>query len=595
MRSPKLSKINHTYSNLQWGVEMKICDVMIEKFRSIKKASFHMNEITAVVGENNSGKTSVLRAINAVLNYSFEEDFFQNRRHQYAAKNNTHITITLSEISENDYFTEYIQDGKLTIKFSFIYIENKRRLSVIKGMDLIPIDDSFLEELSKSIMYVYIPAGRSNKDVLWNSGSIFRELVLNYAAQYTEKKDRISGQVRVAAQKIHDSVLKRLENQLGKLYMQNKLENFNMSFPQDLDYTFLIDKMTLSVNEYGTEYPLQECGSGIKSLVVIAMHRANALLRNGTTVLGIEEPEANLHPQAQKRFILSLKNTISSSDTQAIFTTHSTVLVDSLSHDDILLIRRIQDEKRGFLSSVSKIPVDFWAKYHIEEFKHYQFFNYKNSDFFFSKYVVLGESKNDCQVFQKLIEPEIGDKIADISFLDAGGVDFIKYPYFLLKELQIPFIIIVDRDFFFPYLVNNNLDESRSSITGLPRYADTLKDDDVINDIFNTETQKRRLVNAHKAGYRKFFEFIKEHKLLSMNYCLEMDLTCSSRARQAFYALLTVLPQNQTQKHLLLESPKGLKKIDRILNVLDIIPKTSYPESYTKIKNSILNRIESCV
>lgn len=574
---------------------MKICDVTIEKFRSIKRAAFHMNEITAVVGENNSGKTSVLRAINAVLNYSFEEEFFQNRTHQYVAKSNTHITITFSEIAENEYYAEYIQDGKLTIKFSFIYSENKRRLNVVKGTSVIPIDESFLEELSKSIMYVYIPAGRSNKDVLWNSGSVFRELVLNYAAQYTEKKDRISGQVRATAQKIHDSVLKRLENQLGKLYMQNKLETFNLNFPQDLDYTFLIDKMTLSFNEYGTDYPLQECGSGIKSLVVIAMHRANALLRNGTTVLGIEEPETNLHPQAQKRFIISLKNTISSSDTQAIFTTHSTVLVDALPHDDILLIRRIQDEKRGILSSASKIPADFWSKYHVEEFRHYQFFNYRNSDFFFSKFAVLGESKNDCQVFQKLIEPEIGEKIADISFLDAGGVESIKYPYFLLKELQIPFIVIVDRDFFFPYLVDNKLDESRSPTTGLPRYADILKDEDVINDIFNTQTLKRKLVAAHTAGYRKFFEFIEEYKMLSMNYCLEMDLTCSSRARQEFYALLNVLPEDQTQKHLLEDSPKGLKKIERILKVLDNIPKSSYPESYTKIKNSILTSIESCV
>jgi hypothetical protein len=47
-----------------------------------------------------------------------------------------------------------------------------------------------------------------------------------------------------------------------------------------------------------------------------------------------------------------------------------------------------------------------------------------------------------------LISNELGDKIADVSFLDARGVDNIKYPYFLLKKLGIPFTTIVDKDYF---------------------------------------------------------------------------------------------------------------------------------------------------
>ena len=52
---------------------MRIEEVKIKNFRSIKSATFRMNKITAVVGENNAGKTAVLRAINAVLNYMDEE------------------------------------------------------------------------------------------------------------------------------------------------------------------------------------------------------------------------------------------------------------------------------------------------------------------------------------------------------------------------------------------------------------------------------------------------------------------------------------------------------------------------------------------
>jgi predicted ATP-dependent endonuclease of OLD family len=340
---------------------------------------------------------------------------------------------------------------------------------------------------------------------------------------------------------------------------------------------------------------LQEWGSGTKSLAVIAMHRAFALLNNGSIILGIEEPETNLHPQAQKRFIMSLKEQLQRNETQTIFTTHSTVLVDSLGHDDILLIRRNTDASRGFTSIVSQIPADFWTKYNLEEFKHYQYFNYKNSDFFFSKYVVLGESKNDCQVLEKLVASEIGNKIADVSFLDAGGVENIKYPYYLLKELGIPFITVVDRDYFFTYLDNNELEASRSQSTGLPYYSYVMKNDDVLKDIFKTEIEKQRLVENHRYGYRKFFEYIKQYKILSMNYCLEMDLTCSSKARDEYYKLLNTLPVNKNQKFLLEKNAKAIKKIDKILSIIDTIPQKSYPESYLKIRNTLIDDINSFI
>lgn len=574
---------------------MNIEQITIEKFRSIKKMSFCINDITAIVGENNSGKTSVLRAINSVLNYSYEEEYFINRRHQYAQKSNTHITITFKKIPNDTRLSSYIHDDRITLHFSFVYSENKRKLSIIKGTTKLPVDESVLGIISEHIMYVYIPAGRSNKDVLWKSDSIFKQLVLNYAAQYTEKKDLISGQVRNAAKKIHDSVFTKIEQQLEDLYMQNKHESFNLSFPDNLDYSFLINNLIISLTEYDKNYPLQECGSGIKSLAVIAMHRANALLRNGTTVLGIEEPETNLHPQAQKRFMASLQETINGSDSQALFTTHSTVLVDALPHQDILLIRRVQDASRGFISTAAKIPDDFWSRYSIEEFKHYQYFNYRNSDFFFSRFVVLGESKNDCQVFQILVKSRLGNKMADVSFLDAGGVENIKYPYFLLKELNIPFIMIVDKDYFFPYKCDNELNKSRNPQTGLPRYADTLKDDLVINDIFNSETQKRKLVDSCKKGYRKFFEFLKPHGILSMNYCLEMDLTCSSAACEVYYDLLNVLPRNRNQKYLLENNHKSIKGIDKILKIVETIPHRNLPESYLKIQNEIIEQVNQYI
>ena len=572
---------------------MKINEVTIEKFRSIKKAILHMNDITAVVGENNAGKTAVLRAINAVLNFKYEEDGFLKKTHQYAPRTNSHITIVFGDVPKREIYEGKTVDRRLTLKFTYSYSDSRRRYSIIIGRENITADEMFLKELAKDIRYVYIPAGRTNKDVKWQQNSIFQELITSYAAKHTENRDRISGYVRKATEKIHDSIFIKLEKDINGLYMQNHDMDFRIGFPENLDYTVLLENTEISLNGEGYNYLLKEWGSGTKSLAIIAMHRANALLNSGSIVLGIEEPEINLHPQAQKRFIMSLRNQMHKNETQAIFTTHSTVLVDELDHDDIILVRRVKDESRGFYSNISQLGIDFWSRNNIEEFKHYQYFRYRNSEFFFSEFVVVAESKNDCQVFEKLVTPSIGEKAADISYLNAEGVESIKYPYFLLKELQIPFVIVVDRDFFFPYAVDNKLEESRNTSTGLPAYAGELKSTEVIKQLITTQSDRDKIANAHKKGYRVFFEEIKKHHILSMNYCLEMDLTCSSKARDEYYKMLNILPVNQNQKFLLISNKKSIKDIGKIIKILDAIPKRTYPESFIKIRNAIIEEINT--
>jgi predicted ATP-dependent endonuclease of OLD family len=54
------------------GDRMKLKQAIIENFRSIKNCSIRFHELTAIVGENNSGKTGILRALNSVFNYELK-------------------------------------------------------------------------------------------------------------------------------------------------------------------------------------------------------------------------------------------------------------------------------------------------------------------------------------------------------------------------------------------------------------------------------------------------------------------------------------------------------------------------------------------
>jgi len=310
-------------------------------------------------------------------------------------------------------------------------------------------------------------------------------------------------------------------------------------------------------------------------------------------VCEISKPEVNLHPQAQKQLIKSMISSLNpTSEIQIFFTTHSAVIVDAVKHTDIILFRKVVDRKRGFKTIVTQLPSDFMEKYSLEEGGYNKFHKYRNSEFFFSRFIVLVESTTDAEIFIKLMElKDIKLEDYSLSILNLDGVDNMKYPLFLIKELDLPFLTILDKDYFLLYL-NDKLDDSRDSV-GFPRYLyDSYKRGRYIDTLITKEEDRTTLLELFRTNHSRALDLLEKYNIICMKYCLEMDLIASNTACEYFYEKLSIPVENREKLTLLMGKNNAIKKMRNLLYVVEATPHRNLPNSYKRIKKVMAEKIK---
>jgi putative ATP-dependent endonuclease of OLD family len=261
--------------------------------------------------------------------------------------------------------------------------------------------------------------------------------------------------------------------------------------------------------------------------------------------------------------------------------------VDNIPHTQISLVRKVTDKNRGFKTQATSIPQNFFNLHKLDEFKYYQFHTYRNSDFFYANFVILVESKNDGEVVKELAaRNKINLDLCGISVVNFDGVDFLGYPLYVVKDLKIPYLVILDQDFFIPY-INDKLDLSRDS-RGLPKYKYEYKKNILINELIPDPKDRGDLLKLFKSNHSQAMSILEKHNVICMNYNLDMDLTCSNKALQEYGKIFNLKTEDITQKNILENYKNAIKRIEYILRVLKTLDNTNLPNSYKKIKNAIL-------
>lgn len=298
-----------------------ITHIMIRNFRSIASQEIEANWITTLVGNNDAGKSNVLRALNLFFNgltdpktpFDFENDYctFGRLGKNKAREIEVRIRFMLPDSYLREDLPSEIEWSKRWRKDGLVASER----SYLGGVGF--VSRSKVPALLDRITFRHIPAVKDQQFFTDLQGSLYDVLA------------------SVAARPLRNSASefeKQLQDQLSDLL--NSLQasfgaDATMKLPENLRQIF----EALEINSNGI--PLSRRGDGIKIrhipmiLAFIASKQDQILNRGGvkyTHVWGFEEPENSVEMSACFQMAKDLTDIIEENDNYQLFiTTHSPV------------------------------------------------------------------------------------------------------------------------------------------------------------------------------------------------------------------------------------------------------------------------------
>ncbi len=348
---------------------MEISQVTIKNFRGIKDQSFNAKELSLFIGNNGTGKTSILEAINFALSPHFLSGRIKHT--DFYLGNDNPIII---QLQFDSVFRVNIPDGytKRSVDCNGIYLEIKKR---DKGSPGKTFSDVVV------VTHYAVPNRPKDNEDGWEitrkSGSKFQfdERLLSLSQIETEDLPRsfyfnknrerqlqkgfnsslstilddfnwrfLKGLRKEEAEKaqfdlkngndnffarknkLEQEIISKVdETSVKKSFdaLNKKLEDFGLSEVGlvFIDGQFPFNNAFLAQKINNLDLPISNLGSGIEMIISLLCLETLASLSKENLIILIDEPELHLHPSLQEKFLRYLLNF--SKDNQVFLSTHS--------------------------------------------------------------------------------------------------------------------------------------------------------------------------------------------------------------------------------------------------------------------------------
>lgn len=412
---------------------MKICKVSINNYRGIKSCNILIDGDAVFVGDNNSGKSTLLEAIDLVMGPDRlskrpvidEHDFYAGEYIIDGVPVEINIEVVVIGLSEEQlrHFGNYIEwwDKKQNALLEGPPASDTEKESVVPALRLVfkgcydQEEDDFEGQTYFALTvrdgetpirfhtkdkrycgFLYLRTLRTgNRALSLEKGSLL-DIILQLKEIRPQMWEKVIDQLKdvtVAADPelgIKD-VLYAVQASLSTIVSfetaespRIKVSNLTREHLRKVLTVFLGSGVKDSKGiEYATPYYHQ--GTGTINTLVLTLLSMIAEIKNNV-IFAMEEPEIALPPHTQKRVVLS----VIERSNQALFTSHSPYVIEELPAEHILVVSRIE----GNLSVIpANMPPAVKAKTYREEIRR------RFCESLLARRVLITEGKTEYDVY----------------------------------------------------------------------------------------------------------------------------------------------------------------------------------------------------
>lgn len=347
---------------------IRIEQVMINNYKSIKSLSLNLDEINVFVGKNNVGKTNILKAIELAFSYLsiFKEDVYCSIIDPFSEGKTPCIDVILRPVDNNgeicsDFDSEWtlyfgknitfeLSTGRSLVAFRtelkydsirHYYVNKKTKIKEWKEDGNHKLDFTLQNGFFDRIQCTFINAQRDISIDLLDRKSIWGKMISQIEINPNSKQKIVSQLHKIGNKIVNDSEL--------LTFIQRELKNSTA----DEEYNVEVSPITKELeslyrgmdiyyaNKYYAPTSVGNLGLGVRSWAVFSTIKAQ-IQKNVSlpgpffSILLVEEPEAHVHPQAQRQLFKILEQI----PFQKVITTHSPYIVSEARIESICVIQK---------------------------------------------------------------------------------------------------------------------------------------------------------------------------------------------------------------------------------------------------------------
>jgi putative ATP-dependent endonuclease of the OLD family len=448
---------------------------------------FSKSGLTALIGPNNVGKSTVLKILDILFGDKwpsgrFSEDDFNNNELSkdiiLAGTFIKEIKIVIKDYAlpvkgvvvrarslstgygessiDVDYRLLESDDNIENLNFETLDIANYRT-TYGRGNNPIYIGQEIKNQLP---IVITIPLIKLHTEQPTNKWSVLGRMLQKVENEFVvniDRKNSFEEKIKEAVGVLRIKEFNEIEKDIQTFWDKIKPANLTGTELKFLEYEpwRYYRQFKLSVKQNNKDVPLETLGEGVQRLAIIALYRTYLKKhgRNERAILLIEEPESYLHPQARKTLFRILRQAIQESEEtegQIIYTTHSENFIDCgyfddvvilLKQDDGVITRHLNDETLKKHTISLGQPQSGICDQHI----HYRLIEavsqgLKEALFTNKSVIVEGPSEIELFKFFSDVEEE------QIGIISAGGKSNIPSIYSFLTAFGVPCLVVMDKD-----------------------------------------------------------------------------------------------------------------------------------------------------